>query len=111
MQFLYEFYVFNFLVKPEMPPIRQSDIIALMVRALTYTKQYNEAAKALKELTLREPGWSATGILEKSLVQRIAKECNLDFNTIWKPIHSARANADADAESEDDQDDIQEVLR
>ncbi|TMW42572.1 hypothetical protein DOY81_012348 [Sarcophaga bullata] len=99
----------NMLIKPEMPPIRQSDIIALMVRALTYTKQYNEAAKALKELTLREPGWSGTGILEKSLVQKIAKECNLDFNTIWKPIHAVRANDNA--ESEDDQDDIQEVLR
>ena len=57
-----------------MPPIRQSDIIALLVRSLVYTKQYNEAAKALKELALREPNWSSTKILEKSLVQKIANE-------------------------------------
>lgn len=80
-----------------------------MVRALTYTKQYNEAAKALKELTLREPNWSATGILEKSLVQKIAKECNLDLNTVWKPIYGTKTNDGT--ESDDDQDDIQEVLR
>lgn len=90
-----------------MPPIRQSDIIALMVRALTYTKQYNEAAKALKELTMREPNWSSTGILEKSLVQKISKECNLDFNTIWKPAYGSAAHNGEDSDDED----IQEVLR
>lgn len=92
-----------------MPPIRQSDIIALMVRALTYTKQYNEAAKALKELAMREPNWSSSGVLEKSLVQKIAKECNLDFNTIWKPMQSLNANNGED--TDEDNDDIQEVLR
>lgn len=91
-----------------MPPIRQSDIIALLIRALSYTKQYNEAAKALKELVMREPGWSSTGILEKSLVQKIAKECNLDFDTIWKPMHRSTEN---NADDSDDQEEIQEILR
>ncbi|XP_065366029.1 intraflagellar transport protein 140 homolog [Calliphora vicina] len=99
----------NMLIKPEMPPIRQSDIIALMVRALTYTKQYNEAAKALKELVMREPNWSSSGVLEKSLVQKIANECNLDFNMIWKPMHGSAAISGED--SDDDHEDIQEVLR
>ncbi|KAM7350819.1 intraflagellar transport protein rempA [Cochliomyia hominivorax] len=99
----------NMLIKPEMPPIRQSDIIVLMVRALTYTKQYNEAAKALKELTMREPNWSSSGVLDKSLVQKIAKECNLDLNTIWKPIYGSGNNNGED--SEEDHEDIQEVLR
>ncbi|XP_013113218.2 intraflagellar transport protein 140 homolog [Stomoxys calcitrans] len=97
----------NMLIKPEMPPIRQSDIIAMLVRALTYTKQYNEAAKALKELSLRDPGWCSSGVLDKSLVQRIAKECNLDFDLIWKPTQTyAIENGD-----DSDQEEIQEVLR
>ncbi|XP_073829627.1 intraflagellar transport protein 140 homolog [Musca autumnalis] len=97
----------NMLIKPEMPPIRQSDIIALLIRALTNTKQYNEAAKALKELSVRDPGWCSSGILEKSLVQRIAKECNLDFDLIWKPTQSYAMDNDDDS----DQEEIQEVLR
>ncbi|KNC28438.1 hypothetical protein FF38_06009 [Lucilia cuprina] len=99
----------NMLIKPEMPPIRQSDIIALMVRALTYTKQYNEAAKALKELVMREPNWSSSGVLEKSLVQKIAHECNLDFDLIWKPMNGSSSHNGED--SDNDQEDIQEVLR
>lgn len=90
-----------------MPPIRQSDIIALLVRALTYTKQYNEAAKALKELSIRDPAWCSSGVLEKSLVQRIAKECNLDFELIWKPTQTYATDTGEDS----DQEEIQEVLR
>ncbi|XP_075159141.1 intraflagellar transport protein rempA [Haematobia irritans] len=97
----------NMLIKPEMPPIRQSDIIAMLVRALTYTKQYNEAAKALKELSLRDPGWCSSGVLEKSLVQRIAKECNLDFDLIWQPMQKYSIDNGDDS----DQEEIQEVLR
>lgn len=98
-----------FLVKPEVPPVRQSDILALMVRALSYTKQYNEAAKALKELAMRDPNWSSSGILEKSLVQKISKECNLDFNTIWNPLQGSIATNAVDID--EDHEDIQEVLR
>lgn len=103
--FLYTYILF--LVKPEMPPIRQSDIIALLVRALTYTKQYNEAAKALKELSIRDPAWCSSGVLEKSLVQRIAKECNLDFELIWKPTQTYATDTGEDS----DQEEIHEVLR
>lgn len=92
-----------------MPPIRQADIIALLVRALTYTKQFNEAAKALKELSLRDPGWSSSGVLDKTIVQRIAKECNLDFDSIWKTHY--RSAAEYGEDSDGDQEEIQEVLR
>lgn len=102
--------MYDLLVKPEMPPIRQSDIMALLVRALTHAKQYNEAARVLKELAIREPGWSSMGILEKALIQKIANECNLDFNTMWKPSMKQFHGHNHDEDS-DEGEEIEEKIR
>ncbi|KAH8241845.1 hypothetical protein KR026_007077 [Drosophila bipectinata] len=71
------------LVKPELPPIRHAHILAMLVRALVYAKQYPEAGRALKELAVKDNSWSASGLLERAVVQKIAKECDLDFELIW----------------------------
>lgn len=70
-------------VKPELPPIRHSHILAMLVRALVYSKQFPEAGRALKELAVKDNSWSASGLVDKALVQRVAKECDLDFDLIW----------------------------
>ncbi|EDW77675.1 uncharacterized protein Dwil_GK24432 [Drosophila willistoni] len=73
----------NMLIKPELPPIRHSHILAMLVRALVYAKQYTEAGRSLKELAVKDNSWSAAGLLDRGLVQKIAKECDLDFDLIW----------------------------
>ncbi|XP_018800098.1 PREDICTED: intraflagellar transport protein 140 homolog [Bactrocera latifrons] len=95
----------NMLIKPETPPIRQADILAMLVRALAYSKQWSEAGRALKELALKDNAWSTIGLVDKALVQKIAKECNLDFDIIW---NSGRRNVNI-KESETDQDNEEEI--
>ncbi|KAH8409514.1 hypothetical protein KR222_007700 [Zaprionus bogoriensis] len=73
----------SMLVKPELPPIRHSHILAMLVRALVYAKQFPEAGRALKELAVKDNSWSASGLVDRALVQRVAKECDLDFELIW----------------------------
>ncbi|BFF95614.1 intraflagellar transport protein 140 homolog [Drosophila madeirensis] len=73
----------SMLIKPELPPIRHSHILAMLVRALVYAKQYPEAGRALKELAVKDNSWSSSGLLDRALVQKVAKECDLDFNLIW----------------------------
>lgn len=55
----------------------------MLVRALVYSKQFPEAGRALKELAVKDNSWSASGLVDKALVQRVAKECDLDFDLIW----------------------------
>ncbi|XP_049310514.1 intraflagellar transport protein 140 homolog [Bactrocera dorsalis] len=95
----------NMLIKPETPPIRQADILAMLVRALAYSKQWPEAGRALKELALKDNAWSTIGLVDKALVQKIAKECNLDFDIIW---NSGRRHVNI-KESETDQDNEEEI--
>ncbi|XP_017021858.1 intraflagellar transport protein 140 homolog [Drosophila kikkawai] len=73
----------SMLVKPELPPIRHAHILAMLVRSLVYAKQYPEAGRALKELAVKDNSWSASGLVDRGIVQKIAKECDLDFDRIW----------------------------
>ncbi|KAH8393888.1 hypothetical protein KR215_005842 [Drosophila sulfurigaster] len=73
----------SMLGKPEVPPIRHAHILAMLVRALVNAKQFPEAGRALKELAVKDNSWSASGLVDRALVQRIAKECDLDFDLIW----------------------------
>ncbi|KAI9582059.1 intraflagellar transport protein 140 homolog [Glossina fuscipes] len=98
----------NMLIKPETPPIRQVDILIMLIRALAYSKQYNEAARVLKELIIKNPNWSSMGLLEKPLVQGIANECNLDFDMIWNPMRKTQIT---DVHSDEENEEIQEVVR
>lgn len=80
----------------------------MLIRALAYSKQYNEAARVLKELIIKNPNWSSMGLLEKPLVQGIANECNLDFDMIWNPMRKTQIT---DIHSDEENEEIQEVVR
>ncbi|XP_002003645.2 intraflagellar transport protein 140 homolog [Drosophila mojavensis] len=87
----------SMLIKPEQPPIRHSHILAMLVRALVYAKQYSEAGRALKELAVKDSSWSASGLVDRALVQRVAKECDLDFDLIWNSGRQVTASTTATA--------------
>lgn len=91
------FYSLLLPVKPEQPPIRHSHILAMLVRALVYAKQYSEAGRALKELAVKDSSWSASGLVDRALVQRVAKECDLDFDLIWNSGRQVTASTTATA--------------
>ncbi|XP_055845818.1 intraflagellar transport protein 140 homolog [Episyrphus balteatus] len=97
----------NMLIKPEIPPIRHADVLAMLVKALANTKQYVEAVGALRELALKDSTWSSRGLIEKETVQKLADECNLDFNVIWE---SGRRKADVTVE-DDDEEEIKEEIK
>lgn len=82
----------------------------MLVRALAYSKQWAEAGRALKELALKDNAWSTIGLVDKALVQKIAKECDLDFDIIW---NSGRrlVNIKENEDDQDNEDEIEEVLR
>ncbi|XP_055383288.1 intraflagellar transport protein 140 homolog [Condylostylus longicornis] len=101
----------NMLVKPERPPIRQSDILAMLVQALAYSKLYVEAVGALRELALKDPAWSSRGLLDKQLVQKIAKECDMDFEAIWASgYRHLQTDEDQNPENLNDAEEIQEHI-
>ncbi|XP_054730217.1 intraflagellar transport protein 140 homolog [Anastrepha obliqua] len=100
----------NMLIKPETPPIRQADILAMLVRALAYSKQWTEAGRALKELAVKDNAWSTIGLVDKALVQKIAKECNLDFDIIWNSGRK-RVNVKDDETDPGREEEIEEELR
>ncbi|XP_017466425.1 PREDICTED: intraflagellar transport protein 140 homolog [Rhagoletis zephyria] len=97
------------LIKPETPPIRQADILAMLVRALAYSKQWAEAGRSLKELAMKENAWSTIGLVDKALVQKITKECNLDFEIIWN-TGRRRVNVTDDETERDKEEEIEEEL-
>ncbi|XP_030384608.1 intraflagellar transport protein 140 homolog [Scaptodrosophila lebanonensis] len=103
------------LIKPEMPPIRHAHILAMLVRALVYSKQYSEAGRALKELAVKDNSWSASGLLDKALVLKIAKECDLDFELIWNSGRQASATTTTmtttTITSDDDGDEADDEIR
>jgi len=111
---------FPHLVKPELPPIRHAHILSMLVRALVYAKDYSEAGKALKQLAVKDNSWSASGLLDRGIVLKIAQECDLDFDLIWNSGRQVTASTSGTAAtgmsstsamttSEDDEADDEEI--
>lgn len=80
----------------------------MLIQALVSSKLYIEANGALKELAIKDPSWSSRGLLEKSLIQKIAHECNLDFETIWNSGRKQHNNDDDMDGNHENEDEIQE---
>nr|NP_995608.1 reduced mechanoreceptor potential A, isoform B [Drosophila melanogaster]AAS64635.1 reduced mechanoreceptor potential A, isoform B [Drosophila melanogaster] len=87
----------SMLIKPELPPIRHAHILAMLIRALVYVKDYSEAGRALKELTVKDSTWSASGLLDRSIVHKIAQECHLEFDLIWNAGRQVTASTSGTA--------------
>jgi len=71
-------------------------LLTLLV-VLVYAKQFSEAGRALKELAVKDNSWSASGLVDRALVQRVAKECDLDFDLIWNSGRQASTSTTATA--------------
>lgn len=84
--------------------------MVMLIKAFAFSKQYNESGKVLKELSVRDAGWSSSGLLDKGLVQKIVEECNLDFATIWNPLGNFQIHSDSNNSDETNENEIPEEV-
>lgn len=67
----------------ERPPVRFADVLVLQFRALMSAKQFSDALTVLRDLTRRTPDWSARGLIEREMIERLAVESDLSFESVW----------------------------
>lgn len=84
------------------------------MEALIRSNQYNDGLVALRELALKVPDWSSSGLVDRALVERLAKECHVDFEQMWNGGRRKRRNANgeetADAFDDEDEDVVEEIV-
>jgi intraflagellar transport protein 140 len=105
----------NLIAQKEQPPTRQSDLLGLLIESQISMKQYSEAMASLRELAMKQPDWSAREIIDRSLIEKLADECGLDFNQLWNsgrnPLRKqASVDETDDDDGDDDEDEIEENL-
>lgn len=92
---------------PEKPPVRRTHVQAMLVEALVRNSQFADGLKALRELAFGAADWSSRGLVDRSLVERLAAECRVDFASVWESGRRRQAEADAAAA---DGGDVEEVI-
>lgn len=73
----------NILSQKEKLPARHSDIYGLLIESQISAKQFSDALATLRDLTNKQPDWGAREVIEKSMIERLAFELGIDFNTLW----------------------------
>lgn len=106
--------LYALLAQPERAPIRQSDVHGFLVEALIRSNQFNDGLLALRELAVKAPDWSSSGLVDRALVERLANECHVDFEQMWNSGRRKRRNADgqetADGFDDEDEDVVEEIV-
>lgn len=93
----------------ERPPVRAIHVQAILVEALIRTRQYSDALNALRQLSIKSNDWSYKGLLERPLIEKLAHECGIEFNTIWNMGRQNIPNTEETNEN-DGEDEIQEEI-
>lgn len=105
------------LLSKDQPPLRQGDVLGLIIEAQIATRQYQDAMISIRELTAKEPGWASREVLDKSAVEKLSKETGADFNQLWNsgrnPLRKQDEfdqNSGDDEEVEEEEEEIEENL-
>lgn len=99
------------LLSKDQPPIQHCDLLGMLIESQIALKQYSDAMASLRELTLKQPNWSSKEIIDRSLVEKLAVECGVDFNQLWNSGRNPLRKQDSiDQTDEDDDDEIEENL-
>lgn len=73
-----------------------------------------EALGGLKDLAQKIPDWSSRRLVERSTVERIAKECDTDFESLWnsgkRKIHLSDDSRFDGGENDEEYEEIQEEV-
>lgn len=99
------------LLTKDQPPTRHGDLLGLLVESQIALKQYSEAMMSLRELSAKQPDWSTREIIDRSLIERLAHECGVDFQQLWNSGRNPLRKQDSvDQTDEDEEDEIEENL-
>lgn len=95
----------------ERPPVRYSDVMVLLFEAFMATKQFQEALTLLRDLTRRVPDWSLRGLIGRELIERLAEESELSFESIWSAGDGRYTQQVGEGNQvEQDEEEIEEVV-
>lgn len=91
----------------ERSPVRHIHVQAILIEALIRHRHYDEALNSLKDLSTKSTDWSYKGLLERPLIEKLAQECNVEFNSIWNMGRQSVSNEDDHSQNDDE---IQEEI-
>lgn len=92
----------------ERPPVRTIHLQAILIEALIRTKHYSDALNTLRELSMKSHDWSYKGLIEKSLIEKLAKECGVEFSSIW---NTGRKRVSEEHGTDDGANEVEEDIR
>lgn len=99
------------LLSKDQPPTRHCDLLGLLVESQIALKQYSEAMGTLRELSIKQPDWSSREIIDRSLIEKLAFECGVDFNQLWSSGRNPLRKQDSiDHTDDDEEEEIEENL-
>jgi intraflagellar transport protein 140 len=100
------------LMSKDHPPTRDGDILGLLVESQIALKHYTDAMQSLRELSLKQPDWSTREIIDRSLIEKLAMECGVDFNMLWNSGRNKLTKQDSIDQTDDDdeEEEIEENL-
>lgn len=99
-------------VANERPPVRYSDVMIILFEAFMAERLYQEALAVLRDLTRRVADWSVRGLIEREMIERLAKETDLSFESIWSAGDGRYRTRETDSNSvagEEEEDIVEEV--
>lgn len=101
----------NLLTKDQ-PPTRHCDLLGLLIESQIALKHYSDAMVSLRELSIKQPDWSSREIIDRSLIEKLAFECGVDFNQLWSAGRNPLRKQDSvdQTDDDDDEEEIEENL-
>lgn len=100
----------NLLTKEQLPT-RHCDLLGLLIESQIALKHYSDAMGSLRELSIKLPDWSSREIVDRSLIEKLAFECGVDFNQLWSSGRNPLRKQDSlDQTDEDEEEEIEEKL-
>lgn len=99
------------LLSKDHPPTRHCDVLGLLIESQIALKHYADAMVSLRDLSLKQPDWSSREIVDRSLIEKLAFECGVDFNQLWSSGRNPLRKQDSiDQPDDDDDEEIEENL-
>lgn len=99
------------LSQNEHTPTRHSDILGMLIEAQISLRQYDDGMSSLKELAVKQPDWSSREVIDRSLIEKLAKEVGVDFNQLWNSGRKTlRKQESIDESDEEEEEEIEETI-
>lgn len=75
------------------------------MEALIASELYTESLSCLREIAVKVPNWSSKNLVERTSIEKLAHECGIDFDTLWRSRPNNRGGGGGDGGDNDDSND------